>query len=103
MEVLAKELKERGANDIELIDVEIPEGTQLKEGETRTYIHVKGDYMLPTGGTMNGTPGVKFEIIREDVGLVTEVIVIDGPALQNLRDILIHVINEQVNKTGMYT
>ena len=102
MKKVLKELEEKGVKDIEEITIEIPEGTPLKEGETRTYIHVKADYMLPTGGTLDNVPGVKFEMVREDIGLVTQVIITDPKVLGSLKDLLTQVIFEQVSGTGMY-
>ena len=58
--------------------------------------------MLPTGGTLDNVPGVKFEMVREDIGLVTQVIITDPKVLGSLKDLLTQVIFEQVSGTGMY-
>lgn len=99
---ILEDLKKNNVDGIEVITVEIPNGTPLKEGQTREYIHMKVDYMVPTAGEMDGMPGVKFEMIREDIGLVTQVIVTDGNALSALKETLTHVISEQIRRGGMH-
>jgi hypothetical protein len=102
MEDDIKRLQEMGVKDIEMVTVEIPSGQKLKAGETRTYTTLKADYMLSNGGELDGVSGIKFEMVREDIGLVVSLVELDIGKMTILRDLLTHIIDHKISKGGMY-
>lgn len=94
-------LEKIGAKGTEITPVTAPSDTPNIPDETREYLLIHSDYMVSMPGKMDNKSGIKFEMVREDLGIVVRLIEVDVQNMIALRDTLDKVISEE-NKDMMF-
>lgn len=100
--LLFETLTKAGMPNIEMTTISALPDSPVSTDKTRDYLVIQSDYMLSMSGTLNNEPSMKFELIREDIGLVIRLVEMSIENMISLRNLLSEVIAKQSEMDVMY-